>query len=62
MFCDGKLRSSVRITHGIENFGFRCCANNKTGNWSCYLIVKGAAETFDARCFIFSLRALGRQV
>ena len=35
---------------------------NKTSNWSCYLIVKGAAETFDARYFIFSLRALGRQV
>ena len=35
---------------------------NKTGSWNCYLIVEGAADTFDARCFIFSLRALSRQV
>ena len=26
MFFDGELRSSVRILHGCENFGFRCCA------------------------------------
>ena len=26
MFFDGELRSSVRILHGSENLGFRCCA------------------------------------
>ena len=26
MFFDGELRSSVRILHGCENLGFRCCA------------------------------------
>ena len=26
MFFDGELRSSVRIFHGCENLGFRCCA------------------------------------
>ena len=25
MFFDGELRSSVRILHGSENLGFRCC-------------------------------------
>ena len=26
MFFDGELLSSVRILHGSENLGFRCCA------------------------------------
>ena len=26
MFFGGELRSSVRISHGSENFGFRCSA------------------------------------
>ena len=26
MFFDFELRSSVRILHGCENLGFRCCA------------------------------------
>ena len=26
MFFNGELRSSVRILHGSENLGFRCCA------------------------------------
>ena len=26
MFCNGELQSSVRISHGIENIGFHCCA------------------------------------
>ena len=26
MFFNGELRSSVRISHGSENLGFRCCA------------------------------------
>ena len=25
MFFDGELQSSVRILHGYENLGFRCC-------------------------------------
>ncbi len=28
MLFDGELRSSVRILHGSENLGFRCCATN----------------------------------
>ena len=26
MLFDGELRNSVRILHGSENLGFRCCA------------------------------------
>ena len=63
MFFDGKLQSSLRILHGSENLGFRCCAMpiimTSMPKFAMYrvnveriiLFVKIANRHFERKCF-----------